>query len=173
MYNEISCVARAKNNVAKSVLIGLVGSSLIFVAAAYMTPVLSGIVWMVAFIFIVASLYVYNRYVGAEFCYSIENVGVPSLIVTQRVGKTVKTMARLDVDSLTELRLLSGEEYRKHKCAKGVMRYSYFPTMRPSEVYLVSMRSRYEDADVFIEIDDRFASALRQLMEQTRSDYEF
>ena len=161
-----------RNNVAKYVLCGLGGSSLIFVAAAYMTPVLTGIVWMVAFIFIVASLYVYNRYVGAEFCYSIENVGVPSLIVTQRVGKTIKTMARLDVDSLAELRLLSGEEYRKYKCQKGVVKYSYFPTMRPSEVYLVSMRSRYEDADVFIEIDERFASILRQLMAEKRDDYE-
>ena len=162
-----------RNNVAKHVLIGLGGSSLIFIAAAYMTPVLSGIVWMVAFVFIVASLYVYNRYVGAEFCYSVEDVGVPSLIITQRVGKTVKTMARLDVDSLTELRLLSGEEYRKYKCQKGVVKYAYFPTMRPNEVYLVSMRSRYESADVFIEIDERFAAALSQLMAEKREDYEF
>ena len=161
MYNEISYTAKPKNKVAKYVLMGLSGSALIFVIASMLTPKYSGLVWMVAFAFIVSSIYVFNRYVGAEFCYSLTDAGVPSFVVTQRVGKTVRTMARLDLDSITEIRLLTGEEYRKYKCEKGVLKYSYFPTMRPDTLYLVSMRSAYENADLFIEADESFALAIR------------
>ena len=161
MHNEFSMTAKPKSKLAHKVLLGLIGSSVIFVAAAELTPKLSGIIWTVAFVFIVATLYVYNRYVGAEFCYSVENVGTPSLIVTQRVGKTVKTLARLDISSIKEIRRMTREEHRTYKCDRVVNRYSYFPTMCPDEIYLVTIRSTYENADLFIEIDENFASALR------------
>jgi hypothetical protein len=116
MYNnEFSYVSKPRNKAAKYVLMGLAGSALIFVVLANLTPKYSGLVWMVAFAFIVASIYVYNRYVGAEFCYSVESVDVLSFIVTQRVGKTVRTMARLDVSAIIEVRAMTGEEYRKYK----------------------------------------------------------
>ena len=56
---------------------------------------------------------------------------------------------------------MTGKEYRLHKCEKGVMKYPYFPTMFSDEVYLVSVRSEYEQADIFIEADDAFTSALK------------
>ena len=162
MYNEISYTAKPATKVGKYVLAGLAGSSLIFVVASNLTPKYSGLVWMVAFAFIVASIYVYNRYVGAEFSYSVTDGGVPSFVVTQRVGKTVRTMARLDLDSITAVKLVSGSEYRKYKSEKGTFKYSYFPTMFPERLYLVSMRSAYENADVFIEVSDEFAAYLRE-----------
>jgi hypothetical protein len=162
MYNnEISYVAKPKTKLAKSILIGLIGSSVIFVIAANLTNKFSGIVWTVAFAFMVATIYVYTRYVGAEYCYSITSYNTPSLIVTQKVGNTVKTMARIDLDSITEVRLLTREDLKKYKHERGVVRYSYNPTMCPSEIYLVSMRSAYENADLFIETDGEFAAALR------------
>ena len=160
MYNEISYVAKPKTKTAKYVLMGLSGSALIFVVMANITPKYTGIVWMVAFAFIVSSIYVFNRYVGAEYCYSIANTDTPSFIVTQRVGKTVRTMARLDLSSLIEVRAIKTEEYRKYKCERGVLKYSYFPTMFPQTLYLVRMRSPCEKADLFIEVDESFAGAL-------------
>jgi hypothetical protein len=172
MYNEISYTAKPAGNVGKYVLMGLSGSALIFVVAANITPKFSGLVWMVAFAFVVASIYVYNRYVGAEFTYSVTDGGVPSFVVEQRVGKTVKTMARLDLCSITEVRAMSGKEYRKYKSEKGTLKYSYFPTMFPERLYLVTMRSRYENADVFIEADERFISYLRGMAERKPESYD-
>ena len=172
MYNEFSYVARPAGKVAQRVLMGLVGSSLIFILASMLTPKYSGLVWMVAFGFIVSSIYVYNRYVGAEFCYSVTDTGTLSFVVTQRVGKTVRTMARLDVDSITEVKRLDAKEYRKHKCDKGVLKYAYFPTMCPSYLYLVRMRSAYENADVFIEVDDAFATALVEATRRSSEGYD-
>lgn len=161
MPEEMICYAKSKNNASRHVLLGLLGSSLLSVLAAMLTPKYSGLVWMVAFSFIVASIYVYNRYVGAEYCYGIvEGPGRASFTVGMKVGKTSRTMARLDLDAITEVRKMTGKEYRAHKCEKGVMKYPYFPTMFPSEVYLVSVRSEYEKADVFIEANEEFAAAL-------------
>lgn len=161
MLNEMTCYSKSKNKASSYVLLGLGGTSMLFVLAAMITPKYSGLVWMVAFAFIVASIYVYTRYVGAEYCYGIvEGVGKPSFTVGMKVGNTAKTVARLDLDSITEVRRLSGKEYREYKCEKGVMKYPYFPTMFPSEVYLVSVRSEYESADVFIEADESFIEAL-------------
>ena len=172
MYNETSCVVRSKNKVARYVLMGLIGSAAIFIAAASLTPRYSGLVWLVAFAFAVSAIYVFNRYVAAEFCYSILDTGVPSLVITQKVGKTVRTMARLDISSIAEVRLLSGKEYRAHKRDKGVLKYSYFPTMCPAGLYLVSVRSNYENADVFIEADESFVKAISSVKESLNEGYD-
>ena len=161
MLNEMTCYAKSKNKASGYVLLGLGGTALLLVAAAMITPKYSGLVWLVAFIFIVASIYVYTRYVGAEYCYGIvEGVEKPSFTVGMKVGNTARTMARLDLDAITEVKRLSGKEYRQYKFEKGVMKYPYFPTMFPYEVYLVSVRSEYENADVFIEADASFIEAL-------------
>ena len=172
MYNETSCVVRSKNKVARYVLMGLIGSSAIFIAAANLTPKFSGLVWLVAFSFAVAAIYVFNRYVGTEFCYSILDTGTPSLVITQKVGKTVRTMARLDVSYIIEVRPLSGKEYRAHKRDKGVLKYSYFPTMCPASLYLVSVRSNYENADVFIEADESFVKAINEVKSSLTEGYD-
>ena len=161
MLNEITSCARSKNNASKHVLVGLSGTALLFILAAMLTPKYSGLVWMAAFVFIIASIYVYTRYVGAEYCYGIvEGVARPSFTVGMKVGATARTMARLDLDSITEVKVLTGKEYRAYKCEKGVMKYPYFPTMFPDTVCLVSVRSDYEKADIFIEADDSFVEAL-------------
>ena len=161
MIEEISLTARSKNNVSKSVFLGLLGTTMLLVLTANMTPKYSGIVWMVAFIFVVATIYVYNRYVGAAYRYTVsEGIAKPALTIDQSVGKAVKTVARLDLDSITEVRRMTGKEYRAYRCEKGVIKYPYFPTMLADEIYLVSVRSEYENYDVFIEIDEKFASAL-------------
>lgn len=162
MYNEFSYVAKPKNKVAEKVLIGLLGSALIFVIAANLTPKYSGLVWTVAFAFIVSVIYVYTRYVGAEYCYSVMEAGALSFVVTQKVGKTVKTMARVDVVSIVDITRMSGKEYKKHKSEKGTVRYFYLPTMCPDNVYLLSLRSYSENADIFIEADESFIIALKE-----------
>ena len=161
--------ARSANDSAKKVLIGLSVSALAFVAAAYITPALSGIVWLIAFVFIVASLFVYNKYVGAEYCYEITEYGTPALVISQTVGKTSKTMARIDLDSISEIKRMTGDEYRKYRVEKGVTRYTYHPTMLPSEIYLITMRSDYENADVFIEASDAFVLTLQRTVEAFRA----
>ena len=171
MLKEFSYVAKATNNVARQVLIGLAGSSVIFAVASYITPKFSGLVWMVAFVFIVSSIYVYTRYVGSAYLYEVTDVSTPSFVVSLTVGKTTKTIARIDIDSITEVRRLSGKEYRKYKCEKGTVKYSYFPTMMPSTLYLISMRSSYENADIFIEADESFSNMLSALADDRKNGY--
>lgn len=153
--------AKSKNGTARAVFLGLLGTSMLLALAAIISPVFSGIIWLFALISLTATIYVYNRYVGAEYGYTVsDDYGSRLLIIDMRIGKTVRTMARLELNSLTEVRRMTGKEYREYKCEKGVMKYPYFPTMRPDEVYLVSIRSEHENADIFIEVDENFAAVL-------------
>ena len=162
MLNEISMSAKAKTKTSRYVFLGLLGTALIFVIAARIGAY-SGILWSVAFCFIVAAIYVYNRFVGSEYYYEIKmDGGIESLVVSLRVGKTVKTLARVDLDSITEVRHMTRKERAKYKGELGCVRYSYFPTMFSEDVYLVAVRSEYEKSDILIEIDGPFASALTE-----------
>ena len=163
MIKEMRYTARPRTKAAKSVFLGLLGTSLIFVIAANLSPAYSGIIWLVALGFITATIYVYNRYVGAEYCYEVsDSGGRPSFIISMRIGKTVRTMARVDLYAITEVHKMTRAEYRAHKCDRDIARFSYFPTMFSDEVYLVRVRSHYEKADLFIEADDNFAALLMQ-----------
>ena len=161
MVDEKVYLAKPKNKTGKSVFLGLLGTSMILALTANFIQKYSGIVWVFALGFITATIYVYNRFVGSEYRYTINNDGGrPSFAVGMQVGKTARTMARVDLSSIKELRRMSRDEYRTYKCDKGVVKYPYFPTMFAEEVYLVAVRSEYEQADIFIEADAEFISAL-------------
>ena len=161
MINEMTYFAKAKTKTAKYVLFGLLGTAMLLIAATYLAKRYSGIIWVLALGFITATIYVYNKYVASEYRYEIVNCdSKPAFTVSMRVGKTERTMVRLDLCDVTEIRKMSRDEYRSHTCEKGVLKYSYFPTMFAQEVYFVCVRSEYEKADLFIEIDEEFASKL-------------
>ena len=56
MVNELSYVAKAKNNAAKYVLLGLIGTSMIFVIASNLATNFSGVLWVFALGFITATI---------------------------------------------------------------------------------------------------------------------
>ena len=161
MVNELSYVAKAKNNAAKYVLLGLIVTSMIFVIASNLATNFSGVLWVFALGFITATIYVYNKNVGSEYCYSVTNEGGrPTFLVSMKVGKTTKIMARIDLWSISEIKRFSRKEYRAYKSDKGVIRYSYHPTMFADEVYFILVRSEHENADIVIEADESFIQAL-------------
>ena len=162
MADELSIGVRSKNKVAKYVMLGCLGSSLIFYIAGMLATHYRGLIWMGTFICVIATVYFYNRYVGTEYCYSIHNYedGGAIFVVAMKNGKTVRTMARLDLFAIKEVVKLSGKEYRAHRSERGVLKYSYFPTMCPSDLYLVKVRSHSEKADVFVEINEQIAAVL-------------
>jgi len=164
MHNEMTLSVKSKNNVSRYLFLGLIGTALIFILAAYFGAAYSGILWLVALGFITAAIYVYNGHVAAEYYYEIRNDGGrESFVVNMRVGKTSRTLARLDLWSIAEVRRMTGKEYRAYKCEKKIIKYPYFPTLFPESVYLVSIRSEYENADIFIEATEEFAQALMQM----------
>ena len=161
MHNEMTLSVKSKNNVARYVFLGLIGTAIIFIIAAYLGIGPSGIFWLIALVFITAAIYVYNGHVASEYCYEIrDDGGRESFVVNMRVGKTLRTLARLDLWAVSEVKRMTFKEYRSYKCEKGVIKYPYFPTMHPEFVYLVSIRSEYENADIFIEATEEFAEAL-------------
>ena len=163
MYNEVTYVAKPGNNVARYFLLGCAGTAAILIALANMVQRFSGVISFVAFFFAVAAIYIYTRYIIIEYCYQIVNLGVPSMVVCAVTGNKSRTMSRIDIAAITEVRRLTLSEYRAYKRDKGVLKYNYSPTMMPSALYLVRMRSEQENADIFIEANEDFASRLREV----------
>lgn len=163
MLNEVSMIAKPANKASRYVFLGLVGTAIILILAVYMGAPFSGIIWTVVFALVIAALYIYNQHVASEFCYELSSYGgIDSFIVSMKVGKTEKTLARLDADAITEVRHLNRKEYRAYKCEKNVYKYTYFPTMFADSLYLVSIRSENENADLFIEATEEFARELER-----------
>ena len=161
MRNELSYIAKSTNKVAKYVSLGCIGSALIVSLAGKIADVYAGLFALGVFAFIVAAIYIYTRYVGVEFCYQITEYSVPTLVISQLSGNRSRTVARIDIDSITDVKRLTYKEYRElRKREKSIPKYSYFPTMMPSTICFIAMRSEHENADIFVEADDSFISAL-------------
>lgn len=164
MYNEISMTVRSQTKASRYLLIGLIGTALMLIGIAFVFIEYSRYAWVLALCFIMMSIYVYNRYVGSEYTYMISvDSGSPTFTVNMRVGKTIKTLARIDVYSINEVRCLSGRDLRRFKSKRGVTKYPYYPTINPDRVYLISTRSADESADLIIEVSDEFAKELKRM----------
>lgn len=173
MVNEFSISVRGVNNKAKYLFGGLLGSAIIFIAVYMRIPMLQGVVGMVAMGFIVAAIYVYNKHVAAEYTYSI-TVDVsdrPVFVVEQRVGKRLSTVCRIDLYGIRSVTSLDKRARKARRTEKGVLKFSYCPTMSPDSLYVIESRTSNENADVYIEGSAEFAKALVEAAQAARGDY--
>ena len=170
MFNEFSISVKSQNKKAKYAFGGCLGSALIFVIAYMNIPKYQGIVGIGALAFITAAIYIYNRYVAAEYGYdvTVDSVGRPVFVVRQKVGKRNATVCRIDLYGISSIEKLDKETRRNHKTEKGVLKYVYGPTLMPDTIYLISSRTSREKADLYVEATDEFASALREAVRLSR-----
>ena len=62
----------------------------------------------------------------------------------------------------------SRAERRAHKCEQGFLQYVYAPTLSPQFSYRLTVRSRYEKAEIIIEISDDFAEYLKSIINEAK-----
>ena len=84
-----------------------------------------------------------------------------------RKSKTIRITAILVEDGF-EVKYETKKDRRAHKTEKGVRKYVYAPTMFPKENYRLTVKSRYESAEIIIEGTKEFADLLENYSKEAR-----
>ena len=174
MINEFSVSPRPSNNRARHLFfIFLVLATT--TAAIYISPIprFRGIVGLVCLLFIVAAIYVYNRFIAMKYFYDvmIDSSGTPLFVVRGVIGKRETTFCRVELADVISVKRLSADEIKKHKTPVGYVRYFYNSTLSPDSVCLVTISSRYEHSEITIEGNDEFVNLLSAYATEARATF--
>ena len=172
MIKEFSAHAKSSNKTARYVFFACLGSTIIMTLVYILAWKFKGLIGFVDTIFITATIYIYNRYMGTEYFYDVtfDHMGAPVFVVRHRIGKRETTICRIDLNSVVNVVKMPKEKRKTYKPDKDVIKYSYYPTMSPDTLYLMTVRSHIEKADVFVEISDEMAALLLSYSEEARCD---
>ena len=162
MISEFSVKAKAKNNNAKFLFFALLSAAAVTAVVYSTVELYKGVIGILALAFITAAVSVYTRYMSAEYYYEItfDYNHNPVFVVRQRVGKKDTTLCRMDLYAITEVTRQDKKERKEHKTPQGYLKYNYTPTLSPDETYLITVFSRYEKAEIRVEISEEFASLI-------------
>ena len=125
---------------------------------------------MAAFLVLITALLIYTKYISPSFCYDVayDTEQAPIFVVRQIIGKRITTLCRIDLADITEVKYESREEMRAHKTPKDFKKYVYAPTMLPPDICRVTVISRYEKAEILIEIPNDLIDLLRSYAQEAR-----
>ena len=131
-----------------------------------------GMVGLIAMMFIIAAIFMYTRYMAAQYFYDVTILNdTPLFIVRHKLGKRETTMCRVAIEDIVSVERQTKDDRRSHKTPVEYKRYFYSPTLDPEITYLIVVRSRYEKAEIVVEANDEFAETLRRYAEIARTEY--
>lgn len=131
----------------------------------------SGLVGVLAIAFITAAVFIYTKYIGVKYYYdlTLDGYGTPVFVVRQVMGKRASTLSRISLADISRLDRETPAERRAHSTPYGTRKYSYIPTLNPEVTYRVFVSSRYEKAEVLVEISDEIADFLRREIAEAKA----
>lgn len=164
MIIDFSVKAKPSNKKAKYVFVFGIILGFAFFAASGFVPLYHGLVGLVSLVFFIVALTVYTKYISPVYYYDIftDSDGTPLFIVRQVVGKRASTLCRIGLAEVMKLERENRETRRKHKTPSDHQRFSYLPTLDPTVSYRMITRSRYERAEILLEISDEMAEKIRE-----------
>lgn len=173
MIREFSVHAKSSNGKARALFIASMVGSFALISASMLSPLYKGIISLFGVVLLVAAITIYTKYLAAEYFYEvmIDSDSRPLLIVRQRVGKKQSTICRIGLYEVVKIDKESKKERREHKTPQDYKKYFYLPTIDPEIVYRLTAISRYEHAEIVIEISDELASLLSSYIKEARELY--
>ena len=131
-----------------------------------------GMIGLVAMMFIIAAIFMYTRYMAAQYFYDVTVLdGEPLFVIRHKLGRRETTMCRIAVADIVSIEKQDKQKRRDHKTPVEYKRYFYSPTLDPEITYLIIARSRYEKAEITVEANDEFAATLLRDAEIARTEY--
>ncbi len=161
-----------KANTAFYVLLGVAALvALTYILLSNLGIKKSGLVGVLAILLITAAVFLYTKYVGVKYYYdlTLDGYGTPVFVVRQVTGKRQSTLSRISLADIARLDRETPAERRAHSTPYGTRKYSYIPTLNPDVTYRIFVRSRYEKAEVLIEISDEVADFLRREIAEAKA----
>lgn len=173
MINELSVHATQSNKNASRVCYASLLSAALCVIVCFFIDKYQALISVGALVFVTVAILMYTRYMAVSYLYDIflDAENNPMFLVRSRTGRRETTLLRLDLYAITGLKRLNQSELKSYKCDTGVLKYNYCPTLFPSSAVLMTVRSHYEKADVFIEVTDEFMEYLSSIAKEARDNY--
>ena len=169
MINELSVHPKPTNKNAKIAFYILLAISACVTVVYLIVDTYRGIIGLGALIFITAAVLIYTKYLSCEYYYDVttDSRG-PVFVVRQAIGKRMSTLCRIDIASIVKVQKETAQQRRAHKTPTGYKRYNYLPTLIPKQTYRLTSTSRYEKAEIVVEISDEFATLLMEYANEAR-----
>ena len=170
MIKELTTIPKPRNNNAKiAFLITFLISAVSFVTYFFMER-FRGFVGLFALMMLVTAILIYTKYISPVFCYDItfDSENTPVFVVRKRVGKRESTLCRIDIADIVSVNYETKSERRAHKTPRGMLKYVYAPTMFPPDTYRITVKGRYEKAEIIVEITEEYAKMLRAYTEEAK-----
>ena len=170
MISEITVRPKSKNKYAHLICAAFLAVA-VGVTVIYLTVQrYRGVIGLGAIAMLAAAIYMYTKYIGAEYCYDVSVVsGTPMFLVRQKVGRRSTLLLDIHISGIREVRPESREERRAHKTPEGTRRYTFTPTVCPKETYRI-IYSRHGDlVEIVIECTAEFAELLMSYAEEARA----
>ena len=171
MIRELTLRPKPTNANAKTLMILSALGAVAFAVISLVMDKYRGVVALGSLILVVVAVYVYTKYVSAQYCYQIVEGDTPLFLVTQRAGKRETVLCRVELRSIVSAVTMTATEYKAHKTEIGYVKYYYSPTMGPEHVVLITRRSRYEKAEVVIEAGEELAALISEYAREARDLY--
>ena len=173
MIPDFSIRARSSNNKAKvAFIVGLAAAFAVFTLSALIDKY-QGLVGLAALALLVFALTVFTKYLSVTYYYEIttDSEGVPLLLVRQQTGKRQSVLCRIGLAEIVKVEREDRATRRAHKTPAGFIKYTYFPTLDPEFSYRLTSTSRYEKAELVLEISDEMAGLLRKYSVMAREQF--
>ena len=175
MINDLQIRLKPTNNKARAAVLVLGACAAIaFFAYYYMRDhgiEKSSLVGFLGLVLLTASLTFYQKYMSSVYYYEImhDDSGVPLFLVKQIIGKRGSTLCRIVLYEIKNIERTTPKSRKVYKTPSDVRKYRYIPTFMPNVTYRLTTASRYERAEVYIEISDEFAEMLRGYVDEAIS----
>lgn len=172
MITEFTMKPKAKNDLPKYLLIIAAIGFVAFMILYFAVPNFKGLVGIVAVGFLCFGLYLYTKYIASEYFYDIlvEN-NTPLFVIRQKTGRRETTVARIELSNIVRVEELDKTALKEHKTPDGYLKYYYNPTMYPDKMVLITVISRYEKAELYIEAERDYIITLNEYAKISRELY--
>lgn len=146
----------------------------VLVLLSVQLTVAKGLISLAAVIGLTAAMFVFIRYVLAEFAYSVTcgADGEAVFVVTRTTGKRVSTMCCVRMAELSSVEKLTKEQQKQHAPDPKALKYNFAPSMSPEVVYLIKTSSRTSKCEIIIEGTDELAARLLEYSSYAKEDEE-
>lgn len=171
MISEFSVHAKPRNKNSFIAFVVLLLVSALGFCAYFLMESYKGVVGVFALMVLTLAILVYTKFIAPAFYYdvAIDSDGVPIFVVREIIGRRQTTLCRLDLADIVSIDYETKKERAGHKTPRGVRKYIYAPTMFPSEIYRITVKNRYETAEIIIEGNEIFADTLKAYANEARS----
>ena len=170
MISEFSVKPKAQNKNAYYLMYAFLLGALVTVVIYFLMTNFKGLVGLLTVAFITAAVFIYTKYIAAQYIYDITfNSSADAVfVVRQKTGKKDTTLACIYLSGIISVQILDKAERNSHTTPYGVCKYVYTPSISPDTVCLITYHSRYEKSEIYIEANREFASLLETYAKEAR-----